>query len=178
MKLLVFIGLAFVSVPFISSLISTESKDDSSWVISFAMSELVPGQVQRLKWSGGIVWVYRRTDTDMNYLSQPNPLLADALSNQSDQPDDLKTRYRSKHKRFFVFIPHENKRGCQVRLNENTTRSVFSEPCYGARYDAAGRIIKNSGHVKQQNLAVPKHVIKDGKIRIAIWTPKVKVIVL
>ena len=174
MKLLVFIGLAFVSVPFISSLLSTDSKDDSLWVLSLAMNELEPGQLQRLKWSGGVVWVYRRTDSDLNHLSQPNSLLVDSLSNQSDQPDDLKTIYRSRDKQFFVFIPHENKRGCQVRLNEDTTESVFSEPCYGAQFDAAGRIIKNSGHIEQQNLAVPDHVIEDENIRIGIWTPKLK----
>ena len=77
------------------------------------------------------------------------------------------------NEQFFVFIPQENKRRCQVRLEDDSIKTLFTEPCFGARYDAAGHIFENSGHNEQQNLAVPEHVIEDGILKIGIWTPKI-----
>lgn len=181
MKLLVFIGLIFVSIPFISSLstntIDEKLKSDNRWVVSFPVAELVEGKVNSIKWSGGVFWIYRRTLNDIELLQQKDDLLRDALSTQSDQPEQMENKFRSANEQIFVFIPIENKKGCQVRLIEDQDKtqknSIFSEPCFGAKYDAAGRILKMTGDKQQKNLAVPNHRIEDGILRIGVWTPKI-----
>lgn len=176
MKLLVFIGFVFLSIPFISSF-SSNSIDEkqaasSHWIITLPLADLVEGEVKPLPWSGGLVWVYARTKKDIQSLKKIDISLRDSLSAKSDQPEQMKNNFRSASKKFFVFIPQENKRGCQVRLNDDRETIIFTEPCFGAKYDAAGRIFESSGHKDQQNLAVPEHVIEDGILKVGIWMPK------
>ena len=177
MKLLVFIGLIFISIPFISSFSSSsideKQKSISNWIISLPVSDLVQGEIKPLSWQGGLVWVYSRTKNDIQSLKETDNLLRDAFSKNSDQPERMKNRMRSANNDIFVFIPQENKRGCQVRLSTEQGKTRFTEPCYGAKYDAAGRIFANAGHKDQQNLAVPEHVIEDGTLKIGVWMPKI-----
>lgn len=178
MKLLVLIGLVFASVPFISSFssndISDKQAEPSHWIIKHPISEFVHGQITVLNWSAGNVWVYARTAKDITALQNESAVsLRDALSKQSDQPENVQNNFRSINEKFFVFIPNENKRNCQVSLTDSDENVVFTEPCFNAKYDAAGRVFKNTGHKDQQNLAVPKHVIEDGVLKIGIWIPKI-----
>lgn len=177
MKLLVFIGFIFISIPFISSF-SSDSIDEkqtakSRWIITIPVSDLVEGEVKPLSWPGGLVWVYSRTVNDVQSLKTTDVFLRDAASEKSDQPEGMKNKIRSANKSFFVFIPQENKRGCQVSLHTGQDNVRFTEPCYVAQYDAAGRIFEKSGHKEQQNLAVPEHIIEDGILKIGIWMPKI-----
>jgi len=177
MKLLVFIGLVFVSIPFISSF-SSKSIDEkqavsSRWIITTSISDLVTGQVKPFRWAGGLVWVYSRTEMDIQSLEETNVFLRDANSEKSDQPKQMKNKFRSANENFFVFIPIENKKGCQVSLNSGQEKVRFAEPCYGAKYDAAGRVFVNGGHKEQQNLAVPEHIIENRILKIGIWMPKI-----
>lgn len=177
MKLLFFIGFIFLSIPFISTFSSSDinekQKSSARWVITQSVAELVEGEVKSLSWSGGLVWVYARNENDIQSLKNINNLLKDASSLNSDQPESLKNDFRSVDKKYFIFIPQENKRNCQVRLNRSDESILFTEPCFNAKYDAAGRIFKNSGHKEQQNLIVPKHVIEDGILKVGIWMPKI-----
>ena len=177
MKLLVFIGLVFVSIPFIFSF-SSKSIDEkqaatSRWIITTSISDLVAGQVKSFPWAGGLVWVYSRTEMDIQSLKETNVFLRDANSEKSDQPEQMKNKFRSANEKFFVFIPIENKKGCQVYLMNEQEKVRFTEPCYSSEYDIAGRIFKNNSHKEQQNLAVPEHIIEDGILKIGIWMPKI-----
>ncbi|MDH5601664.1 MAG: hypothetical protein OEY78_10210 [Gammaproteobacteria bacterium] len=177
MKMLVLIGLGFFSYALISSFSSNsldeKKSSNSRWVMSVPVSELVEGKIKTLAWAGGHAWVYFRTSADIQSLNKPEMILRDARSDKSDQPEALKTRQRSMNPRYFVFIPRENKRNCQVSLLKSDEKGRFTEPCYGAKYDAAGRIMKDSGHHEQQNLAVPEHMIENGILKIGIWMPKI-----
>lgn len=180
MKLLVLIGLIFVSIPFISSFTSSDAstqKITSDWIITHPVTDFVSGEVTIIPWAGGVVWVYRRTENDILSLAQHH-ILRDVFSDKSEQPLNMKNDIRSADEKYFVFIPLENKRNCQVRLDKNTGTdgelSLFTEPCYGAKYDAAGRILKNTGQPEQTNLPVPEHIIDAGLLKVGIWTPKIK----
>lgn len=177
LKLLVFIGLVFISIPFISSFSSDSIEEkqaaSSHWILTLPVSDLVRGEVKKLHWSGGDVWVYSRTAKDIKSLQEIDNSLRDEGSKRSEQPDQMKNQMRSANKHFFVFIPRENKRGCQVSLIAEQEKVRFTEPCYGANYDAAGRVFDNTGHKEQQNLAVPEHIIEDGILKIGIWMPKI-----
>lgn len=177
MKLLIFIGLIFIAIPFISSFSSNSIEEkqaaSSHWILTLPVSDLVRGEVKKLHWSGGDVWIYSRSEKDVKSLKETDNALRDAGSEKSDQPGQMKNPMRSANKSYFVFIPQENKRGCQVSLIAEQEKVRFTEPCYAAKYDAAGRIFENSGHKEQQNLAVPEHVIEDGILKIGIWMPKI-----
>lgn len=177
MKLLALIGLAFLSIPFISSFSSNEidekQRASSAWVIKHPVTDFTQGKVTVLNWSGGVVWVYARTENNISWLNKNDVELRDALSKQSDQPEQMRNNFRSASEKYFVFIPQENKKGCQVRLSETGEKVLFTEPCFSAKYDAAGRIFKNSGHQDQRNLSIPEHVVEDGQLKIGIWMAKI-----
>ena len=168
-KLLVLLGVIFLMIPFIASLSSGEDKTSpaSRWIIEFPLGELKAGQLQRLQWQGRDVWVYARQQKEIAVLQAKQAQLRDAGSRHSTQPPGLENPFRSVSKDYFVFIPQENRRGCQVALAEENSEVRFTEPCYGARYDAAGRIYKNSGDAEQQNLRVPEYIIENGILKIA-----------
>ncbi|MCK5722393.1 MAG: hypothetical protein KAI84_07615, partial [Gammaproteobacteria bacterium] len=137
--MLVFIGLVFVSIPFIFSF-SSKSIDEkqaatSRWIITTSISDLVAGQVKSFPWAGGLVWVYSRTEMDIQSLKETNVFLRDANSEKSDQPEQMKNKFRSANEKFFVFIPIENKKGCQVYLMNEQEKVRFTEPCYSSEYD-------------------------------------------
>lgn len=177
MKLLVFIGFVFLSIPFISSFTTDDIEEkqgaSSHWVVTYPTRELVEGEIKALPWSGGLFWIYTRTKFDIKSLKNGKTLLSDEFSEKSDQPESMKNNFRSVSDKYFVFIPQENKRGCQVRLNEEKDNVVFTEPCFSAKYDAAGRKILKTGHKEQQNLAVPEHTVESGILKIGIWIPKI-----
>ncbi len=177
MKLLVFVGLIFISIPFISSF-SSSSIDEkqaskNNWVITLPVTELVAGEIKKLPWAGGVFWIYSRTKTDIKSLAKLDTLLRDKDSANSDQPDSMKSRYRSANENYFVFIPQESKRGCQVSLVSDAEPVLFTEPCFNGKFDAAGRVFADSGNKEQLNLAVPKHSVEDGVLKIAAWIPKI-----
>ena len=89
MKLLVFIGFIFLSIPFISTFTSNDieekQKTSTRWVIALPISELVEGEIKKLNWSGGLVWVYPRNAKDIQSLKIENSVLRDRHSTESDQ---------------------------------------------------------------------------------------------
>lgn len=173
-KLLVIIGFVFLLTPFLLSLSpdSNDNKQNKSvhWVVNLPVADLDVGKIKKVSWSGGVVWVYARSTADLESLKDRDELLKDSLSEESDQPDKMKTQYRSADKSYFVFIPLENIRSCQVRLITDAISPRFTEPCYGSTYDAAGRIFSKRSHSKQLNLAVPNHIIEEGVLKIGNWT--------
>jgi Rieske Fe-S protein len=177
MKLLVVIGFIFLSIPFISTFSSNDIDEkqatSSRWVVTVPISELIDGTIKKLSWSGGQVWIYVRNKNDIQSLKKKTKLLKDFLSIKSEQPENMKNNFRSVNEKYFVFIPQENKKKCQVSLTNSGEDFKFTEPCFGARYDAAGRIFKNSGHKDQHNLIVPEHIIENGVLKVGIWTPKI-----
>lgn len=177
MKLLVFIGFVFLSIPFISSFTTDDIEEkqgaSSHWVVTYSTTDLIEGEIKTLPWSGGEFWVYTRTEFDIKSLKNEKTLLSDQFSEKSDQPESMKNNFRSESEKYFVFIPQESKRGCQVRLNEDKDNVIFTEPCFSAKYDAAGRKFLKMGHKEQKNLAVPEHAVESGILKIGIWIPKI-----
>lgn len=176
LKLLVLISFVIILIPFLSSLSTNptteENKPATQWVATLQVNSILPGEVKSLSWSGGIFWVYKRTEKDIELLKTSKLPLRDPASENSDQPKDMMNEYRSFDKSLFVFVPLENKRGCQVRLYDGIGGIRFTEPCYAAEYDSAGHIVDNSGHEAQKNLSVPKHIIEEGMLKIGVWVKK------
>ena len=177
-KLFLLISFLGLLTPFLLSLTvftsNSEEEVVNKWVVSVPIKNLSSGKIHALPWSGGLYWVYKRTDRDISSLkginSQPSSSqFRDAGSKDSDQPVNMANNFRSADEQFFVFVPLESKRGCQVRLYGGESTINFIEPCFGSKYDAAGRLFKESGHKDQKNLSVPMHKIENGILKIAVW---------
>ena len=173
-KLLGLFGFAIALVPFVGFLISGDdldsgNEDDVSLEVNLA--DLKPGHTKKLELLNWPVWVYHRTPENMAALRRFEHQLKDPKSNESEQPVDARNPLRSLKPEFFVFVPLETERNCQVRFAEQTEFSQpgrewaggFVEPCFGARYDLAGRIFRDSGHGEQRNLRVPNYRFTDSK---------------
>jgi len=160
LKLLLLTGLGLAAVPFIASLryVGSDSSDTRNpWIVD--LSNLEAGQVEVVPWPGGEVWIYYRTQPEIQHLQTvARGTLRDPDSEQSEQPAGVITGYRSLKPEYFVFLPRETRRGCQVQQIELPAGITgYSEACYGARFDNAGRVFKHSGQPDQHNLTIPPH---------------------
>ena len=162
LKLLLLVGLGLAAIPFIASLQHTggdSAENSNPWVVVVDLADLQAGQIRSVTWPGGEVWVHHRTRQGIRYLQlTATDSLRDPASLHSNQPTAVKNSYRSFRPEYFVFLPRETRRGCQVQqieLQDGITG--YSEACYGARFDNAGRVFKHSGQSDQHNLPVPPH---------------------
>lgn len=159
------------SVPFLSYIPGGADEGglaDRKPELVIALDDLAPGQVREAVWRGWPVWVYRRTLENLAALSDLGQALQDPASERSEQPAGADTTMRSLRPGYFVFIPLETSRNCQVRLLEpgelaapGLEDAVFIEPCYRAHFDPAGRIFRGTGNDTQENLRVPPHRFLD-----------------
>jgi ubiquinol-cytochrome c reductase iron-sulfur subunit len=161
-KLLVGIGLAVLAIPFIASVLPPPDAGNdrpTPWDTRHDLSALGVGDVLRLNGPGDPVWVLRRSPQQVRALALRRESLRDPDSEHSRQPEAARTPWRSLDPEFFVFVPRETRRRCQVRSAAATSRwpAGFDEACEGARFDRAGRIFLDSGHPEQRNLSVPPH---------------------
>ena len=161
-KLLLGIGLLLLAIPFIASVLpppTASSSRPSPWATSHDLGGLAAGEILRLEVPGGTVWVLRRSAEDLQALARHREALRDPDSEHSRQPATARTAWRSLDPEFFVFVPLETGRRCQVRSATASSRwpAGFDEACEGARFDRAGRIFRDSGHPEQRNLTVPPH---------------------
>jgi ubiquinol-cytochrome c reductase iron-sulfur subunit len=162
--------------------------------IEVNVGNLKPGQLMAIEYVDMPVWIYRRTPKDLEYLSKNNKLdLADPLNeNQKssieaaygssasyvwgrlllvDQPVIDKMKYRSIKEEIFVvggWSPHS---GCvltyQAPENRKNPNASFYDPCTGACFDIAGRIVKGeltgsrAGQPARYNLYIPPYKFKS-----------------
>ena len=160
-KALFALGLVLLCVPFIASLMPADAdrQNNSPWEIEIALSTIPAGEIERLQWPGGPVWVLHRSPAQLAALAANQWPLADPDSQHSRQPQAARNPWRSLRKRYFVFIPLETSRNCSVRPAVASARGPegFDEACEGARFDLAGRILAGTGGKGQENLPVPSH---------------------
>ncbi|NNF95533.1 MAG: hypothetical protein HKM94_01240 [Halobacteria archaeon] len=162
LKLLLLMGLGLAAIPFIASLrqVGSDPGDTNNpWIVEVDLRGHEAGQIHAVPWPGGEVWIHYRTQQDIRHLqTAAMDTLRDPASQQSDQPAAVITGYRSLKPEYFVFLPRETRRGCQVQQIElQVGITGYSEACYGARFDNAGRIFKHSGQPDQHNLTIPPH---------------------
>lgn len=178
LKLLLLLGLGLAAIPFIASLrhADTDSVNglNNPWTVEVDLSRLVAGQLHRVPWPGGEVWIYARTPHEIQALktSATEPL-RDPDSRHSQQPVGASNSYRSLKPEYFVFLPRETRRGCQVQqIQLQAAITGYAEACYGARFDSAGRILKGSGQSDQHNLSVPPHeFVTPNRLRLLPASP-------
>jgi len=136
-------------------------------LIEADVTTINPGELVKHDNDWMSVWVFRRTEKDLEYIQQNRNGLDDvsieavitqivkqanstsgllrARTLLQDQPTLEKSPYRSKQEEYFVFNP-VGRLGCSVQLKPPphmipVQGAVFFDPCYGDQYDSAGRFI-------------------------------------
>ena len=173
----------------LSSACSSEYKIDvPSWqiakvqgVVEVDISKLKPGEKLEVDYKGAPVWVYRRTQEELDYISKNytgasdeqvksiiNRIKQGANSTTGylsarlqliDQPTLEKNPFRSKDKEFFVFEPL-GRFGCmlteQIQSNvENVKDAWLFDPCFGQTYDLNARFLSQRGAIFNRNTGEP-----------------------
>ena len=170
LKLLLFLAAGFALYPFLSSLTSREPNPDAAKnaAMVIRLDGLAPGELLMQPVPAGIVWVYHRRVNEVDGLHGNTAHLVDPASLKSRQPAAVQNPHRSLHSAYFVFLPFESRRGCQVSylgpsepVDLPGWQGGFFEPCYQAYFDLAGRRYKGTGHEEQVNLEVPPHGFRD-----------------
>ena len=177
---------------------------DAKKAIKVDMTMVKPGQFIMVEYVDMPVWIYRRTSKDLEYLSQNDKSkLADpsslnlmssieaAYGSSSsyvwarlllvNQPEIEREKYRSISDEFLVIGGWGTHSGCNLNfsspVNRNEEGVAFYDPCVGAYYDVAGRILKAcvSGMADGQNavynLYIPPHKY-NGNETLTIGIPK------
>lgn len=181
-KLLLLIGLMFAAYPFIATLLPDSTIDagrEQQWRLSVDLSRLKPGELLHIEgWPGGPVAVYRRSAHELAGLERLRPQLQDPDSKRSQQPEDLRGAQRSYLADYFVFVPVDTRRGCQMRVlaaDKQPRPDIlwyggFTDACRGSLYDTAGRLYRAYADAGQHNLRVPAYR-PTGKTRIQLLGP-------
>jgi ubiquinol-cytochrome c reductase iron-sulfur subunit len=158
-------GVVGIAIPFISSMNPSARAQAAGAPVEVDVSKLQPGERITVEWRGKPIWVFRRTEENMEDLPKLNDELADPESKMPQQPPYAQNIYRSRksHPKICVLIGICTHLGCSPTyrpeiapddLGENW-RGGFFCPCHGSKFDLAGRVLK--GVPAPTNLVVPPY---------------------
>jgi len=165
------IGVAFASVPFLSSWLPSAKARAAGGPVDADLSSLEAGEMMTVEWRGKPVWIIRRTEEMLKSLTAISEKLRDPDSLVNQQPDYSKNIHRSLKPEILVLIGICTHLGCaptyRPYINElgPDWPGGFYCPCHGSTFDLAGRVFK--GVPAPINLEVPPYYfINNNTIRI------------
>jgi ubiquinol-cytochrome c reductase iron-sulfur subunit len=164
-------GVAALTIPFVKSWQPSARAKVAGAPVKVDSSKIEPGRMISIKWRGKPVWILRRTETNLQNLTQPDHQneLRDPFSKINQQPDYAKNEYRSIRPEVFVAVGICTHLGCVPSYipegKEDVSHSLYFCPCHGSKFDLAGRVFKNVP--APTNLVIPPHrYLDDGIIEI------------
>jgi ubiquinol-cytochrome c reductase iron-sulfur subunit len=182
------IGVAFAAIPFLASWKPSARAKALGAPVAVDASKLEAGQMLKVVWRGQAVFVVRRVKNVVDQLGGHDDLLADPKSDDSIQPDYIKSTggVRARNPEYWVGLAVCTHLGCSPlgAFEPNNQFQVagadlgagwpggFYCPCHGSKYDLSGRVFKSMPAPK--NLTVPPYAV-DANLRINIGvdeTPK------
>jgi ubiquinol-cytochrome c reductase iron-sulfur subunit len=165
------IGVAFAAVPFLSSWQPSARAKALGAPVEVDASKLDAGQMLKVVWRGQAVFVVRRVKGIIDHLGDHDALLADPGSDDSAQPDYIKSTgaARARNPEYWVGLAVCTHLGCSPlgAFVANDSYQVtgadlgkdwpggFYCPCHGSKYDLSGRVFKSMPAPK--NLTVPPY---------------------
>jgi ubiquinol-cytochrome c reductase iron-sulfur subunit len=175
------IGAAFAAVPFLASWLPSARAKALGAPVEVDASKLEMGQMLKVVWRGQPVFIVRRTKAVIDQLGSHDDLLADPKSDDSIQPDYIKSQgaARARNPEYWVGLAVCTHLGCSPlgAFEPNNAMQVagtdlgsgwpggFYCPCHGSKYDISGRVFKSMPAPK--NLPVPSYTF-SGEARISI----------
>ncbi|MHB8474965.1 MAG: ubiquinol-cytochrome c reductase iron-sulfur subunit [Steroidobacteraceae bacterium] len=177
------IGVAFAAIPFLASWQPSARAKALGAPVEVDASKLEAGQMLKVVWRGQPVFVVRRVKTILSQLGDHDALLADPRSEDSIQPDYIKSSgpARARNPEYWVGLAVCTHLGCSPlgAFEANNSYQVagtdlganwpggFYCPCHGSKYDISGRVFKSMPAPK--NLTVPPYVFAgDARITIGV----------
>ena len=152
------IGAALGTIPFLRSWRNRQPIP----TLDVDVSKMVDGQLIAVQWPFGpnTVYILKRSPAAVASLRTPDPKLADANSDESQQPVGAKNPLRSIRPDFLVVGAHCTHLGCNVgHVAKGQVEwfpvGGFMCPCHGSMYDFAGRVYQHQA--APTNLVVPKY---------------------
>jgi Rieske Fe-S protein len=138
-KFLVLVAmLAFSWVIFSSFTTSGQDKvNTAAYYVDVELSGLEAGQLRKVSLRHRQVWIYHRTDSDIQRLKKSAKSL------------------RSEQDKYFVFFPYEPQRNCLLSWDE--TNRAFYDPCFARHFDLAGRRLNDKQAGLPMLLAIPQY---------------------
>lgn len=175
------IGVAFAAVPFLASWKPSARAKALGAPVEVDASKLETGQMLKVVWRGQAVFVVRRAKTVVDQLGGHDDMLADPKSDDSTQPDYIKSTgaVRARNPEYWIGLAVCTHLGCSPlgAFEPNNAFQVagadlganwpggFYCPCHGSKYDLSGRVFKSMPAPK--NLTVPPYAV-DAKMRVVI----------
>ncbi len=175
------IGIAFAAIPFIESWQPSARAKALGAPVTVDASKLEAGQMLKVVWRGQPVYVVRRSKAVVDSLGGHDDLLADPKSEDSIQPDYVKSAgaARARNPEYWVGLAVCTHLGCSPlgAFEANNAFQVagtdlgqgwpggFYCPCHGSKYDISGRVFK--GMPAPKNLTVPSYTF-SGEALISI----------
>jgi ubiquinol-cytochrome c reductase iron-sulfur subunit len=165
------IGVAFAAVPFLASWQPSARAKALGAPVEVDASKLEAGQMLKVVWRGQAVFIVRRVKSVIDQLGNHDAMLADPRSNDSTQPDYIKSSgaARARNPEYWVGLAVCTHLGCSPlgAFDANNSFQVagadlgadwpggFYCPCHGSKYDISGRVFKSQPAPK--NLTVPPY---------------------
>ncbi|MBM4222403.1 MAG: ubiquinol-cytochrome c reductase iron-sulfur subunit [Gammaproteobacteria bacterium] len=156
------VSVVLLGIPFLAAWLPSAKTRDQGAPIEVDLSALPPGGLMTVAWRGKPVWILRRTQEEIDSLSNDNPMLSDPASLASEQPEKMRNIYRSIRPDILVLIGLCTHLGCiptykpeKGAINPKWPGGFYC-PCHGSMYDLAGRVFK--GVPAPSNLAVPPYL--------------------
>lgn len=161
-------GVAATAVPFVASLSPSERARAQGAPVEFDVQAMQSDELRTVEWRGKPVFVLRRSPQTLASLPRHDDLLADPLSNRSEQPSYAANPVRSTRPEFLVLVGICTHLGCipsfrpepgAADLGASWPGGFFC-PCHGSKFDFAGRVFKNVP--APTNLTVPPYHFASG----------------
>ena len=169
------VAVAGVAVPLVMSMMPSARAKAAGAPVEVDISKIEPGMLLTVEWRGKPVWIVNRTPEMLGLMAKLDDQLADANSEQPQQPDYCKNAGRSIKPEILVAVGICTHRGCSPTYRKEVGAADlgadwpggFFCPCHGSRFDLAGRVYK--GVPAPTNLVIPPHqYLSDAKLLIGV----------
>lgn len=161
-------GAAFLAVPFISYWRPSARAQAAGAPVEVDIRGLEPGELINVKWRGNPVWLFRRTDQNIEDLEGIRDRLRDPDSDDLlQQPEYARNTHRSIEPELMVMVGICTHLGCSPLFRPDQTPEGmdgewpggFFCPCHGSYFDLAGRVFR--GVPADKNMEVPPYYFMD-----------------
>ena len=160
-KAMMIVAAFAVLYVFGAAFFSPERRESSLDAMSVGVSQLEPGDTIKVNWDGRPILIHRRTEDEIQWLSQPQGGLSDAASTRSNQPVWAKTAYRSKTPEWFVALAVREDKACTLEEDGERREGGYISSCDGVRFDSAGRVYAGQTDLPINNLRVPVYDVEE-----------------
>ncbi|ENO90027.1 ubiquinol-cytochrome c reductase iron-sulfur subunit [Thauera linaloolentis] len=168
------VAAAATAVPFVASLTPSDRARAAGAPVEADVGKLAAGEMMTVEWRGKPVWILRRTPEMLAALEAHEQRLADAASEEPQQPGYASNRHRSINPEYLVVIGICTHLGCSPseKFSPGAASGMgddwpggFLCPCHGSIFDLAGRVFLSQP--APTNLEVPPYKwLADTLVRI------------